>query len=230
MEDHETLPGQAVDHALDHLEACSLEFQFRLRLGHRMKRLDRDGVVSGSVLHQGDPAVFSIAATGEEPFEYQWQFNEEDIDAATGQRLEFNDAQPANDGSYRVLVGNRGGVVTSQAAALIVHTPPVITAHPANQDIKVGDALSLNVEVAGTGTIQYQWQYNQNDLGDQNSKELIIETVQLTHAGQYRVIATTQGGTVVSESSVVTVDASTPVDSEAPVITRQPLSQTLAVG
>jgi hypothetical protein len=179
---------------------------------------------------QGDQAVFSIAATGEEPFEYQWQFNEEDIESAKGQTLEFNDAQPANDGSYRVLVSNKGGVVTSQAATLIVHTPPVITSHPANQKIKVGDALNLNVVVAGTGTIQYQWQYNQNDLADQTSKELMIEDVQLTHAGQYRVIATTLGGRVVSESSVVTVDVSTPVASEPPVITQQPLSQTLAVG
>ena len=179
---------------------------------------------------QGAQAVFSIAATGEQPLEYQWQFNEEDIETAKGQTLEIKDAQPADDGNYRVLVSNKGGVVASRAARLIVHTPPVITFHPANQNIKVGDRLSLSAAVSGTGTIQYQWQYNQNDLADQTSKELIIESVQLTHAGQYRVIATTPGGRVVSESSVVTVDASTPVASEVPAITQQPLSQALAVG
>ena len=178
----------------------------------------------------GEQAIFTIAATGEEPLEYQWQFNEEDIEGADGQTLEINDAQLANDGSYRVLVSNRGGVVMSETATLVVHVPPVITSHPANQNIKVGDALTLSVVVAATGNVQYQWQYNQNDLPDQTSKKLTIEAVQLSHAGQYRVIVTTPGGAAISESSVVTVDASTPIPSEAPQITQQPVSQTLAVG
>jgi len=177
---------------------------------------------------QGGQVTFMFTASGEEPLEYQWQFNEEDIEGETGESLGILNAQPFNNGSYRVLVSNRGGVITSNEASLLVHTPPVITSHPANQNIKVGQTLSLSVEVQATGNIQYQWQFNQNDLPDQTANILTISSAQLTQAGQYRVFVSTSGGTVFSESSVVTVDASTPV--EGPKIVQQPTSQTVPVG
>lgn len=177
---------------------------------------------------QGGQVTFMFTASGEEPLEYQWQFNEEDIEGETGESLGILNAQPFNNGSYRVLVSNRGGVITSNEASLLVHTPPVITTHPANQNIKVGQTLSLSVEVQATGNIQYQWQFNQNDLPDQTANILTISSAQLTQAGQYRVFVSTSGGTVFSESSVVTVDASTPV--EGPKIVQQPTSQTVPVG
>ena len=179
-------------------------------------------------VQQGGQVVFSVEATGEGPLEFQWQFNEADIEDATESSFSIADAQPVDSGSYQVQVSNRGGLVTSQAATLVVHTPPVITTHPMNQSVKVGDTLNLSVVVSGTGNIQYQWQHNQTDLTGQNQQQLTISSVQLTDAGQYRVIITTPGGSAVSESAVVTVDASTPI--EVPTITQHPSSQTVAVG
>jgi len=121
-----------------------------------------------------------------------------------------------------------GGVTTSSTATLTVHTPPVITQQPANLSVKVGETLSLSVGAQGTGDLQYLWQFNQQDLASQTQQSLTISSVQLSHAGQYRVIVTSPGGQVFSESAVVTVDAS--VEAQAPQITQQPQSQTVAVG
>lgn len=179
-------------------------------------------------VQQGASATFSVTADGEDPLEYQWQFNETDIPNANGATYTISSAQTSHSGNYRVLVGNLGGVTTSSSVTLTVHTPPVITQQPANRSVKVGEMLSLSVEAQGTGDLQYQWQFNQQDLASQTQQSLMISSVQLSHAGQYRVIVTSPGGQVFSESAVVTVDAS--VEAQAPQITQQPQSQTVAVG
>jgi len=179
-------------------------------------------------VQQGASATFSVTATGEDPLEYQWQFNETDIPNANGATYTISSTQTSHSGDYRVLVSNLGGVTTSSTATLTVHTPPVITQQPANRSVKVGETLSLSVGAQGTGDLQYQWQFNQQDLASQTQQSLTISSVQLFHAGQYRVIVTSPGGQVFSESAVVTVDAS--VEAQAPQITQQPQSQTVAVG
>ena len=177
---------------------------------------------------QGESATFTVKASGEGPFEYQWQLNETDIPDANTDTFTIASASTTDSGTYRVLVSNLGGLTTSSTATLTVHTPPVITQQPSNRSIKVGETLSLSVGVQGTGNLQYQWQFNQQNLSDQTRQTLTISSVQLSHAGQYRVIVTSPGGQVFSESAVVTVDAS--VAAQAPQITRQPQSQTVAVG
>lgn len=179
-------------------------------------------------VQQGSAATFTVKATGDGPLEYQWQLNEADIPDANTDTHTIASASTANAGSYRVLVSNLGGLTTSSSAKLTVHTPPVITQQPANQSVKVGETLSLIVGAQGTGILQYQWQFNQQDLASQTERILTIASVQLSHAGQYRVIVTSPGGQVFSESAVVLVDASVP--AQAPQITQQPQSQTVAVG
>jgi len=66
----------------------------------------------------GSNATFSVTASGNPALGYQWKFNGTDIMGETGPTLTIANAQPANEGSYSVLVSNNISSVTSSAATL----------------------------------------------------------------------------------------------------------------
>jgi hypothetical protein len=182
----------------------------------------------GQEVKRGDSVTFQVKAEGEGPLAYQWERDGVDLAEATGASYTITDAQTSHAGVYRVLVSNHGGAVTSSAAILTVHTPPVILQQPSNQTIPVGQPLMLSIQVQATGQIMFQWQFNQQDIAGQVTDSMTIPAAQLVHAGQYRVLITSPGGSILSESAVVTVNASTL--SQSPQIIQQPQSQTLAAG
>ena len=75
----------------------------------------------GSVALTTNNAVgFSVLAAGVAPLSFQWQFNDADIDGATGSALTLQDPLPAQAGNYRVRVANGFGAVTSNNATLTI--------------------------------------------------------------------------------------------------------------
>ena len=75
----------------------------------------------------GSNALFTVSATGSAPLSYQWRFNGVDRPGATGTSLMLTAVQPANAGSYTVVVTNPSASVTSAAAVLTVLVPPAFT-------------------------------------------------------------------------------------------------------
>jgi hypothetical protein len=73
---------------------------------------------------QGATITFSVTAASTTPLSYQWSFNGTGIPNATNSTLTLANVQPANAGSYSVLVTNVGGATPSSDAALIVNVPP----------------------------------------------------------------------------------------------------------
>jgi glucose/arabinose dehydrogenase len=101
----------------------------------------------------GQPATFTIAASGAAPLAYQWQRNGANIAGATSATYTLAAAAASDSGaSFRAVVSNAAGSVTSAAATLTVvaGTPPVvtITMPPSGATYAAGTALSY----AGTGT------------------------------------------------------------------------------
>jgi glucose/arabinose dehydrogenase len=81
----------------------------------------------------GEPATFSVTASGTAPLSYQWQRDNgaggsfADITGATSSTLTVSNTQAADSGAhFRVVVSNAGGSVTSSAATLTVtdNQPP----------------------------------------------------------------------------------------------------------
>src|SRR5439155_543221 len=70
----------------------------------------------------------------------------------------------ADSGStFRVVVTNTVGTVTSSAATLTVNAAavaPTITTQPANQTVTAGQTATFAVVAAGTAPLGYQWQKN----------------------------------------------------------------------
>lgn len=79
---------------------------------------------------QGQPATFSVSATGTAPLSYQWRKNNVNIAGATSATFTIPSAQPSDAGNYQVVVSNTAGSITSANATLTVTTfnaPPTAT-------------------------------------------------------------------------------------------------------
>lgn len=71
----------------------------------------------------GVAANLSVTATGVELMSYQWRFNGAPIPGATQPVLTLNSVNPAQAGTYSVIVSNSEGFVISSNAALTVSIP-----------------------------------------------------------------------------------------------------------
>ena len=70
----------------------------------------------------GQTATFSVAASGTLPLSYQWQMNNSNITGATAASYTTPATTTANSGeTFRVIVSNSAGSVTSNAATLTVN-------------------------------------------------------------------------------------------------------------
>lgn len=72
----------------------------------------------------GSDASFQTTASGTGPLSYQWLFNGGAIANATASLLSLSNVQPAQAGSYSVVVTNVAGSATSAVAKLRVLVPP----------------------------------------------------------------------------------------------------------
>ena len=74
----------------------------------------------------GQPAAFSIVATGSAPLTYQWQRNGSNIAGAVSLSYTTPAATSADNGApFRVVVSNSAGSATSNSATLTVNPVPV---------------------------------------------------------------------------------------------------------
>ena len=76
-------------------------------------------------------ATFTVAASGSETLNYQWQFNNGDLTNQTNSSLLLTCVSPANQGNYHVRVFNGAGSTNSHIATLTVVVPaPSWVAYP----------------------------------------------------------------------------------------------------
>jgi len=68
----------------------------------------------------GQTALFTVAANGNPPPDFQWLFNGNPIPGATGTQLTIPNAMANQVGSYSVVVSNAAGVVTNTVSLTLV--------------------------------------------------------------------------------------------------------------
>jgi autotransporter-associated beta strand protein len=161
--------------------------------------------------NQGTTATFTVGAFGTDPLAYQWYFQNTStpVVGATTATLTKTSVQPADEGSYFVVVTNLySPPATSSMATLTVIVPPAITFPPQNASATVGGSATFNVTATGTLPLAYQWYFNgtTNPISGATASTYTLNNVQNTNAGSYLVIVTNAAGKATnSPAAVLTV-------------------------
>ncbi|HZQ45592.1 MAG TPA: immunoglobulin domain-containing protein [Verrucomicrobiae bacterium] len=132
----------------------------------------------------GGFANFQATVQGSEPLNYQWQFNNTNIDGATNNLLSLTNVQQTNQGNYRVVVTNLYGQAISSNAFLTVTLlnlgqalnatnltwtlsgnsswyPETTLTHDGlaaqSGPVRAGQVSSLQTTVTGPATVTFWW-------------------------------------------------------------------------
>jgi len=178
----------------------------------------------------GQPAAFSVAASGTGPMSYQWKRNGAAISGANQSSYSTSTSTSDNGAQFSATVSNTAGAVDSTPAVLTVDpsvVAPSITAQPASLSVTAGQSASFSIVASGTGPLAYQWNRNGAPIGGANSASYAISaTVVGDNSAQFSATVSNGAGSVTSSAATLSVTA--PV--VAPSITAQPLPQTVSQG
>ncbi len=137
--------------------------------------------------------------------------------------LSFTNPTVAMAGTYRVIVSNAVGSVTSDNAVLTVNLVPTITTQPVNKTVGAGTNVTFTAAASGSPAPTFQWRKNGDDIPGATSPSLTLNSVQLADAGSYQLIATNWLGAAYSNAVDLVVKAK-------PVFVTPPASQSVSLG
>ncbi|HLP77087.1 MAG TPA: immunoglobulin domain-containing protein, partial [Candidatus Paceibacterota bacterium] len=169
----------------------------------------------------GTTPLFSVAAVGQSPFQYQWQLNGVNLPNATNNPLVLTNVQLDQAGIYSAVVSNIFGASASSNAVLNV-LPLVVTNQPQNQTVLAGATATFSIVAGGQNPFRYQWRYNSVGIDSATNQLLTLTNVQPNQAGAYSVAISNQFGGAISSNAILTV---LPL-----AISGQPQSQSVAIG
>ncbi|HUI06318.1 MAG TPA: immunoglobulin domain-containing protein [Verrucomicrobiae bacterium] len=168
----------------------------------------------------GQPATFTVGATGTPSLSYQWQRNGSNVSGANSTSYSVSDPTAGDNGAaFRCVVSNAYGTVTSSGATLTVMDAtdaPVITAGPivTNALLQAGNLAVVDSSVTAwlrvdaasgrAGALSYQWTF-----GDGTGSAALPTNVTShiysvpTDCGPYAASVTVSDGTESTTSNFV---------------------------
>src|ERR1035437_2449033 len=164
----------------------------------------------------------AAAATTGSPLGYQWQLSGSSLDGATEASLLLSNVQPADAGSYTVVVTNAASSITSAVAVLTVLVPPVIIVSPQIRTNLAGTAATFSAAASGVGPLSYQWLLNGISLRDNGhvlgatAGTLNIANVQPADAGNLALAVSSPGGVAVASVATLVVEVPPPCQPAPP--------------
>ena len=172
---------------------------------------------------QGNPVTFSVVAAGTGPLAYQWQRATTNLPGATGTSYSIPSVALSDAASYRVVVTNLAGTVTSTAATLTVQSAPKVTGDPTSQTVNQGDTANFTVTATGTPTPTYQWRKGGTALPGKTAATLSLTSVLPADEGSYDCVVSNVVSTATSAAATLTVRV-------PPTVTTPPASLSRVVG
>ena len=179
----------------------------------------------------GATASFTVAASGTQPFTFQWQKNGAPVSGATSATYTTPATTSADNGAvFQAAVTNSAGTTMSSPATLTVNPNPVapsITTQPASTSVTAGQTATFSVVANGTAPLSYQWQKNGGAISGANSSSYTTPaTTTADNASTFIVVVSNSAGNATSAPATLSVNAA-PV---APSITSQPASISVTAG
>jgi len=83
----------------------------------------------------------------------------------------------------------------------------VFSVHPAATVVAAGSPVTLSSEATAPAPITYQWTCDGQPIAGATGPVLVLPSVQPRHAGNYAVVATSEGVVVASQAAALTVEA-----------------------
>lgn len=174
-------------------------------------------------VNTGQPASFSVTATGSAPLLYQWQRNAVDIGGATAATYTVSATSLLDDGvSFRAVVSNAASAVTSTAALLTVTAPsvaPSITTPPVGATVVAPATASFTVIAAGTPVPTVQWQLSVDNgttwanIAGANAATYTTSATTIADSDKrFRAVASNVAGSVTSPFATLVVTPAVAAD------------------
>jgi RHS repeat-associated protein len=169
-------------------------------------------------------AALPVYATGSAPLHYQWSFNATNIAGATSATLALDNVEPANAGTYGVVVTNDFGSAHGTPYVLkVVFQPSIVTA-PVSQIVCPGEQVAFEVQATGESPLAYQWSLNSTNIaGATNSSYSITNSTGA--GGTYAVNVSNSYGSSNASATLTVVQPTNPI-----VIISQPTNLSLTAG
>jgi hypothetical protein len=162
---------------------------------------------------QGQPATFTVSASGTAPLNYQWQKNMTNISGANS--LSFTIPATAfvdNGAKFRCVVTNGFGSATSNEATLTVNAPPNINSSPADQTVTQGQPATFSISAVGSTPLTYQWQRNTVNISAATSPSYTLPSAALADSGaKFRCVVSNGFGSATSNEATLTVPRPPPI-------------------
>lgn len=184
---------------------------------------------SGTSVAAGQSVALSVEVSGSPIITYQWRRDGVALAGATSATLNLGAVSAGSAGSYDVVVANSAGNVTSRPAIVSVTAAaiaPAITAQPVSLTVAPGAAATFAVTATGSAPLAYEWRRDGVAVPGATESTLFLPAVYATSAGGFSVVISNSAGSVTSSSATLTVSSAAAV----PVITTQPVSQSVAAG
>lgn len=159
----------------------------------------------------GDSVTLSVGVEGSDPISYQWFFNNKSLVDMTNADLTIDSTEATDTGSYKVVVSNPLGKVTSSKVTLKVLDPPSITTQPQDNTIVFGHSISMSVAATGTTPLTYQWYCDGDPIKKGTGAKLTISKASFTNSGTYTVTVSNAVGYADSDMAILTVIPPAPI-------------------
>ncbi len=98
-----------------------------------------------------------------------------------------------------------------------------ITAHAASAIVAPGQAVTFSANVSGTAPFSYQWYKDGATMAGATGATYQISAMQTSNVGSYSAVISNVAGSTTSDNATISL-------SSSPVITTQPISQTVTAG
>ena len=158
----------------------------------------------GQAIAVGQPASFTLTATGNPAPTFQWRKDGAPISGATAPTFGLASVQTSDAGSYDCLVTNTAGTATSSAAPLTV--TPAFTTQPQSQTVTAGANATFTVAASGAAPLAYQWKHNGRPIaGATSASYTITNATPVRDNGWYQTVVANSSGTATSAAVFVNV-------------------------
>ena len=151
------------------------------------------------------------------------------IPGATSATYSFT-ATAAQSGEYfRAVFSNGLGTATTTAAKVLVNLPPTVTVNPTSQAVNAGLRVTFTAAATGSPAPSVAWQVSTNNgttytaIPGATSTSYTFATTAAQSGYLYRAAFTSVTGTATTTAAKLVVDT-------VPVVTTNPLSQTITAG